>query len=140
MSLLASTPRSRERSHRPTLRIVGGRDRAGVPEPMLLGASLDGVSGDGAQAAVLVAGADARRRERLRLELGAKLPARTRFCEAGELTEVLEIAPQSSMVILTGDLDDADGESLLRLLGRRHPQLPVIRVEEPAPTGAGGRD
>ena len=90
-------------------------------------------------AAVLLAGADPRRRASLRVELSAKLGARTRFCEAVEVSEVLERAPRSSMVILTGDLDDADGESLVRLLGRRHPRLPVVMVREPSAANAGGR-
>ena len=43
------------------------------------------------------------------------------------------------MVILAGDLDDADTESLMHLLGRRHPELPVVCVEEPPPAAAGAR-
>lgn len=80
---------------------------------------------------VLLAGADARRRAALRHELDATLPSQTSFCEAGQVTEVLERAPRSRMVILTGDLDDADAESLVRMLGRRHPQLPVVHLYEP---------
>jgi hypothetical protein len=163
MSPLVSVLRTRERSHRPVLRVLGGRGqsesfrppRGELAEPgrgTVLGGRRTPVShpqtdacvpsepmpadvgpGGTRAAAVLLAGADARRRTMLRVELGAKLPARTRFCEAGEVAEVLERAPRSSMVILTGDLDDADGESLVRLLGRRHPQLPVIRVQESAP-------
>ncbi len=165
MSPLVSALRTRERSHRPALGIIGGRSDSSRPprgepdEPIrgtVLGRRLNpasdprtdacapseaipadaGPGGGTPGAAVLLAGADVRRRTMLRMELGAKLPARTRFCEAGEVTEVLERAPQSSMVILTGDLDDADGESLVRLLGRRHPQLPVIRVHESGPANA----
>jgi hypothetical protein len=137
MSPLVSTPRPRERSHRPALRVMSRRNRADISEPMPADMGLNGVSGGTRAAAVLLAGSDARRRASLRLELGAKLGARTRFREAGEVAEVLERAPRSSIVILTGDLDDADGESLIRLLGRRHPQLPIVRVDEPAPAGAG---
>lgn len=127
MSPVISPLRPRERSHRPALgrafeRTLGGRDEPAADR-------------------VLLAGADASQRVALRIELGATLPARTRFCEAGQVTEVLERAPSSQMVILTGDLDDADAESLVRLLGHRHPRLPVVRIEpEPGPgrTGAGG--
>jgi DNA-binding NtrC family response regulator len=90
-------------------------------------------------APVLLAGADARRRAILRAELAATLPRRTTFSEAQDIAEVLERAPRSRMVVLAGDLDDADAESLMRLLGARHPQLPVICVEEPMPAVAGGR-
>ncbi len=41
------------------------------------------------------------------------------------------------MVVLAGDLDDADADSLMRLLGQRHPQLPVVCVEEPPLVAAG---
>jgi hypothetical protein len=93
---------------------------------------------------VLLAGADARRRTILRAELAATLPRRTRFSEADEASEVLERAPFSRMVVLAGDLDDTGAESLMRLLGQRYPQLPVVCVEE-APmraavaAAAGGR-
>jgi DNA-binding NtrC family response regulator len=102
------------------------------------------VTGESAETApVLLAGADAGRRAVLRAELGATLPSRTRWVEADAIAETLERATFSRMVILAGDLDDADVESLTRLLGRRHPELPVICVDAPAPApapaAAGGR-
>jgi hypothetical protein len=87
---------------------------------------------------VLLAGADGRRRAILRAELAETLPRRTRFSEADEVSEVLERAPFSRMVILAGDLDDTDAESLMRLLGQRYPQVPVVCVEEPPLAVAGG--
>jgi len=116
-----------ERSRRPALRLVpGGRrdpdpsERASAAAPMLLA----GASGHG--------------REILRAELGATLAPRTRWVEAADVAGVLEHAASSRMVILTGDLEDAGAESLMRLLGRRHPELPVIRVDSPLPAAAGG--
>ncbi len=87
-------------------------------------------------APVLLAGADAPRRAILRAELGATLPARTTFSEAADISEVLERAPSSRMVVLAGGLHDADAGATMRLLGARHPQLPVIRVEESTPVAA----
>lgn len=87
---------------------------------------------------MLLAGASACRRGALRAEFGATLPRGATFSEAQDISEVLERAPHSRMVILAGDLDDADAESLMRLLGRRHPRLAVISVEEPVPVSAGG--
>lgn len=135
MSLLVSA-RLRERSHRPALRIAGRADQAQASGPghQVGEHTRERRAISGEAAPVLLAGADARGRARLRSELGATLPARTRFCEAGEVTEVLEQAPGSRLVILTGDLEGANAESLVRMLGRRHPQLPVVCVGEPAQT------
>jgi len=85
-------------------------------------------------APVLLAGANAW----LRAELRATLPPRTVFAEASDVAEVLERARSSRLVILAGDLDDADAESMMHLLGQRHPQLPVVCVEEPMPAAAVG--
>jgi hypothetical protein len=92
-----------------------------------------------AVAPVLLAGASGRGREILRTELCATLAPRTRWVEAADVASVLEHAASSRMVILAGDLEDAGAKSLMRLLGRRHPELPVICVDAPLPaTAAGG--
>jgi hypothetical protein len=152
MSPIVSPRRPRERSHRPVLRVLGGH---GEPsEPPAAAGDLDTaesrepalriVADESREAApvleatsVLLAGADAGRRAILRAELGATLPPRTPFSEAEDIMEVLERAPSSRMVVLAGDLDDADAESLMRLLGRRHPLLPVISVGAVMPAVAG---
>ncbi len=103
--------------NRPALRIVA-RDSHGVTP-------------------VLLAGADARSRAVLRAEFSATLAPCTQFSEADEVSELLEHAQSSRMVILAGDLDDADAGSMVRLLGRRHPQLPVISVDTATPVAAG---
>ena len=116
MSPLVSPRRSRTRSHRPALRLLKG---AAAPQET---------------APVLLAGVNAW----LRADLRATLPPRTVFAEASDVAEVLEHARSSRMVILAGDLDDANAESLVHLLGQRHPQLPVVCVEEPMPAVAAG--
>ncbi|HEX4837356.1 MAG TPA: hypothetical protein VFV03_02375, partial [Solirubrobacteraceae bacterium] len=85
---------------------------------------------------VLVAGADASKRSRMLGELRGLLPASTCFLEAHETWEVIAAAAGSRMVVLTGDLGDVSAESLVRLLGRRHPTLPVLAVGSPTPAPA----
>jgi DNA-binding NtrC family response regulator len=127
MSPLVSQPRPRERSHRPALRLTGAR-RSDAPREIVPGRS---------SLTVLVAGADAYRRAILRAELASTLPRMTRFCEAEEVAQVLEHAADSRLVVLAGDLQDAEAESLMRLLGQRHPQLPVVSLDdEPAHASA----
>lgn len=117
-----------ERPRRPALRLVPGGHRD--PDP--------GERASAIVAPVLLAGANGHGREILRAELGATLAPRTRWVEAVDVASVLEHAASSRMVILAGDLEDADAESLMRLLGRRHPELPVICVHAPLPAAAGG--
>jgi hypothetical protein len=80
---------------------------------------------------ILVAGADATQRAALLQELAKTLSAGTLFAEAGAISEVLEHAPTSRIVMLTGDLKDASVESLMRLLVHRHPRLPVVTLGGP---------
>jgi hypothetical protein len=61
-------------------------------------------------------------------ELRSLLPEGTRFIEAGETWEVVARAPGSRMVVLAGDLGETSSSSLLRLLARRNPTLPVLAV------------
>lgn len=127
MSQIAPQRRVRERSHHPALRVLDGRRPAQV-KPSLT---------------VLIVGADAYRRAILRAELASTLPRMTCFCEAEDVGQVLEHAPVSRLVILAGDLQDSRADSLMRLLGQRHPELPVVCLdEEPEPLGAsaGARD
>jgi hypothetical protein len=155
MSPIVSPRRPREHSHRPVLSLLGGHGKPRKPQTDCPDVTEARRPADVTEArrpalrivteeshevtSVLLAGADACRREALRAELSATLPPRTPFSEAEEVSEVLERAPSSGVVILTGDLDDADADSLVRLLGRRHPRLPVISFDAPLPAAAAGR-
>jgi hypothetical protein len=79
---------------------------------------------------VLLAGADAGQRALLRRDLSLTLPRETVFLEASEVWEVVQLAPNSRMVMLSGDLADMRADALTRLLGRRHPWLPVLSLAE----------
>jgi hypothetical protein len=78
---------------------------------------------------ILVAGADAQQRAAVLQDLSESLPAAsTQLGEAGAVWEVLEQAPSSSVVMLAGDLGEVSAESLMEVLGRRHPSLPVVAL------------
>jgi hypothetical protein len=77
---------------------------------------------------ILIAGADAERRAAVLADLTEALPADTQFGEAGAAWEVLEQAPSSGVVMLAGDLDEVTAESLMHVLGHRHPSLPVVAL------------
>ncbi len=85
-------------------------------------------------ARVLIAGADAAARTHMLEELTDQLPAGTLFAHASETWEVIAAASTSNMVVLAGDLGEISGESMMRLLGRRYPTLPVLAVAEKTPT------
>jgi hypothetical protein len=78
---------------------------------------------------VLVAGGDAARRSAMVEELAQTLPQGTSFEQAGALWELMARAPESRLVVLSGELDDLAPESLLHTLGHRHPGLPVVSLE-----------
>jgi len=77
---------------------------------------------------ILVAGADPEQRAAVLHDLNEALPADTQIGEAGAVSEVLEQAPSSSVVMLAGDLGEVSAESLMHVLGSRHPSLPVIAL------------
>lgn len=79
-------------------------------------------------ATVLVAGAQPAARARMLRQLRELLPGGTPFVEAHETWEVVAHAPDSRLVVLTGDLTDLSARGLMRVLSRRHPLLPVISV------------
>jgi hypothetical protein len=139
----ASRPDSRERPRRPALSLLRSAGAPSLDSHDTLVSrrpALRVLAGEHTEqpAPVLLAGADACRRAILRAELSATLPARTPFTEADGVSELIERAPASRMVILAGDLDDAPAESLMRLLGQRHPRLPVVSIEASLPAAAGG--
>jgi hypothetical protein len=79
---------------------------------------------------VLVAGPDPAGRAEVLQGLAAVMPERTRFQEVGTFWEVLVHAPAIRMVVLSGELDGIPTESLLHMLGNRHPELPVISLDD----------
>lgn len=81
---------------------------------------------------VLVAGPDPTARAEVLRGLAATMPKRTRFQEVGTFWELLVRAPAIRMVVLNGELDGIPAESLLHMLGRRHPELPVISLDDAA--------
>jgi hypothetical protein len=78
---------------------------------------------------LLIAGADPLRRAVLLQELTETMPVGTDFEQAGTLAEVLERAPSSRMVILSGPLDDTSQAALKSRLSRRHPRLPLVMLD-----------
>jgi hypothetical protein len=95
----------------------------------------------GSQSPILVAAADPEERAAVLRNLSATLPADTQFEEASGVSEVLEQAPSSGVVMLAGELGEVSAESLMRLLGHRHPSLPVVALgasaDPPAHTDTG---
>jgi hypothetical protein len=81
-----------------------------------------------ASSRILVAGADPERRAAVLRELSEALPADTQFGEAGAAWEVLDQASSSGVVMLAGDLNEVTAESLMHVLGHRHPSLPVVAL------------
>jgi hypothetical protein len=86
-------------------------------------------------APLLIAGADTARTSVLLADLASTMPEGTIFERASRLTDVLERAPHSRMVILSGALEDASAGSLMRVVGQRHPTLPIINMD---PNGGDG--
>jgi hypothetical protein len=140
MSPTQSPSRTGSRSRVPALRLLHGQDdqRQTYPEPLrghdAPPPALRVVDGP---TRILLAGTDTGRRAALLDELAQTLSPSTVFEEADAVCEVLAHAPGSRMAFITGDLDDAPAESLMRMLAHRHPELPVLIVDGPT-RNAGG--
>jgi hypothetical protein len=83
---------------------------------------------------VLIAAGTKHEREQVLRDLAATMPNSTVFVQTSEVSEVLERAPQSSVVILGGELDELPAPSVMRMLGRRHPDVPVVCLDAPQTT------
>jgi hypothetical protein len=149
MSLLGTTEARRHGVQRPPLRLLRGGSRAlparelPSPEIPIAAEPLDAAGGARRHGApehsrILVAGADADRRAAVLRDLSEALPDDTQFGEAGAAWEVLEQAPSSGVVMLAGDLDEVTAESLMHVLGHRHPSLPVVALGVLAAGGHSG--
>jgi len=97
---------------RPTLRLLNG------PKPH--------------EQPVLLAGGDADARAAVMHDLATTMPQNTIFEQAGAIWEVLVRAPQCSMVVLSGELEEIPAESLMQMLVHRSPELPVVCLDAAA--------
>jgi len=120
-SALGAKPSGQSSAERPALRLVNGPAATGGHP-------------------VLVAGGDSAGRAAVMRDLSESMPSSTTFAEAGAFWEVLVQAPDTSMVILSGELDELPAESLMQMLAHRHPGLPVVSLSAPTspsePAGA----
>jgi hypothetical protein len=80
---------------------------------------------------ILIAGGNAGDRQAVLSDLRRTMPGTT-FTQVGALWEVLAQAAESSMVVLSGELDEVPAESLMQMLAHRHPALPVVSVDATA--------
>ncbi len=78
---------------------------------------------------ILLAGGDAEDRKAVLEDLRRTMPGGTTFRQAGALWEMLARAAESSMVVLSGELDEVSAESLMHMLAHRDPTLPVVSVD-----------
>jgi hypothetical protein len=122
MSTATSGPGKRIHVRRPSLRLLQGERGLSAAEARAEAEAEE-------RSRILLVGVDPGRRASLRRELTSTLPSSTQFEEAGEVWEVLEHAPCSSVVMLTSDLQDVSAESLMHLLGDRYPKLPVVALD-----------
>jgi hypothetical protein len=128
---------STELMRAPKLRLLpkGGSpaSRVDVERPALR--LLDGPKPD--QRPVLLAGGDRDARASVLRDLAVTMPPNTIFEQAGAVWEVLVRAPESSMVILSGELEEIPAESLMQMLVHRSPEVPVVclNAEEPQDLG-----
>lgn len=77
---------------------------------------------------VLVAGGERNSRAAVMRDLTATMPANTRFDEASDAWEVLALAGESRMVVLSGDLGDLSAKSAMNMLAHRLPEVPVVSL------------
>lgn len=88
-----------------------------------------GIAGKAAR--VLVADGDGSRRAALLDELTQRMPARTSFVEAATVAQALELARDSRMVVIGGDVHGASAGALARLLAHRCPDVRVHDLTAP---------
>lgn len=131
--------------HRPDRDSAREHDRVetAVPEPHPARSATERAAAQD-RSRILVAAADPQQRAAVLRELSEALPEDTKFGEAGAAWEVLEQASSSGVVMLAGDLAEVTAESLMNVLGHRHPSLPVVALgvltsNEPAHEGRSSR-
>jgi hypothetical protein len=119
----------------PKLRLLpkGGRNamRAGTRRGALrlLGSPSKPARPTAQDRTVLLAGGEQSDRTAVLSDLAGSMPPSTSFEQAGAIWEVLARAPQSKMVILSGELEGIPAQSLMQMLGHRHPEVPVVCID-----------
>lgn len=79
---------------------------------------------------VLLAGGDQSARTAVLGDLAKSMPPSTSFEQASAIWEVLARAPQSKIVILSGALEGISAQTLMQMLGHRHPEVPVVCIDD----------
>lgn len=82
-----------------------------------------------AKSPVLVAGGRPSSRAAVLRDLTETMPSNTRFDEAAAAGELLALAPDSRLVVLSGDLGDISAKSAMHILAHHHPQVPVVCLD-----------
>ncbi|HLB20556.1 MAG TPA: hypothetical protein VK605_00480 [Solirubrobacteraceae bacterium] len=128
MSTVATSSRAFPQA--PTLRLL---PRQGKPDEREVGPDrrqLRLLTGSApAQKPILLAGGDSGARAAVQHDLAKTMPRSTKFELAGALWEVLVRAPEASMVILSGELEEISAESVMQMLAHRHPGLAVVSID-----------
>jgi hypothetical protein len=116
----------------PTLRLLpktGSRQRRGAHlRAVARDRSMPAPEQAPSSRSVLLAGGDAGQRAAVLHDLRRTMPEGTRFSQAGALWEMLARAGESSMVVLSGGLEEVSAETLMQMLAHRNPALPVVSV------------
>jgi hypothetical protein len=86
-----------------------------------------------AEKPILLAGGDTSARAAVQRDLARTMPQSTTFEQAGAVWEVLVRAPEASMVILSGELEDIPAESVMQMLLHRSPEVAVVRLDAADP-------
>jgi hypothetical protein len=86
-----------------------------------------------AEKPILLAGGDTGARAAVQRDLARTMPRSTTFEQAGAVWEVLVRAPEASMVILGGELEEIPAESVMQMLAHRHPGLAVVCLDAADP-------
>ena len=112
----------RPRKRRSALRLLGKPSAAVASAPQR-------------QPILLAGGAQAARTSVLK-DLARSMPPSTSFEQAEAIWEVLARAPQSKLVILSGALEGIPAQALMQMLGHRHPEVPVVCIDEASSVAA----
>jgi hypothetical protein len=102
----------------------------------LLGAPSTRVASASQAQPILLAGGDQSARSSVLHDLARSMPPSTSFEQASAIWEVLARAPQSKLVILSGALEGIPAQALMQMLGHRHPEVPVVCIDDASSAAA----